>query len=71
MLKLLIISIILVALAVFMLSVRILFKKGGQFPNTHVSGQKALRERGISCHRAQHKSQQYVRNLKERLSVED
>ena len=34
-------------------SVKILFKKNGRFPNTHVSGNKALREKGIGCVQSQ------------------
>ena len=40
---------IIIALCILMLSVRILFKKNGQFVKTHVSQSKAMRERGIGC----------------------
>jgi hypothetical protein len=42
-------TLILVGLAVILLGVRVFFVKGGRFPNTHVGGSKAMRERGISC----------------------
>lgn len=32
-----------------LLGIRVFFTKKGKFPNTHVSGNKYLRERGIYC----------------------
>lgn len=66
--KLIFLSLVLVSVAVFLLSVRVLFKRNGQFPNTHVGGQKALRDKGISCHTSQHRTEQERRTLSERLS---
>lgn len=34
---------------VLLLSVKVLFKKGGKFPNTHIEGNKALAKKGIYC----------------------
>ena len=51
-LKLLIISSILVGLAMAGLAITILLKPRGQFPNTHISHNKEMRKRGITC--AQH-----------------
>ena len=42
-------AIILMAVAFAGLAIRILVKRGGRFPNTHVSGNKYLRSKGISC----------------------
>jgi len=42
-------AVVLVALAIAAFAIRILVKKGGRFPNTHVSGNKYLRNQGISC----------------------
>jgi len=47
--KVFLLAIALVALAMVGLAIRILLKKGGQFPNTHVGGNKNMRERGIYC----------------------
>ena len=41
MLKTLLITVLIVAICIALLSVKILFKKNGRFPNTHVSGSKA------------------------------
>lgn len=45
----LLISALIVALAVLMLSVRIIFVRNGKFPETHIEGNKALAEKGIHC----------------------
>ena len=53
MLPTLLLAVIILVACVVLLSVSILLKKGGHFPNTHVSGQKALRDRGITCVQSQ------------------
>jgi len=47
--KLLVLCIALVGLSVLLLGVRVFFVKGGKFPNTHIHGNKAMQERGITC----------------------
>ena len=49
MLKLLLLSAIILAFCMAFLAISILLKKNGRFPNTHVSGSKAMRDRGIGC----------------------
>ena len=49
MLKTILIALLIVAISMALLSVKVLLKKGGRFPNTHVGGSKAMRERGIGC----------------------
>lgn len=44
MLKTILITMLIVAICIALLSVKILFKKNGRFPNTHVSGSKAMRK---------------------------
>jgi hypothetical protein len=36
-----------------LLAVKVIFLKNGRFPNTHVSGNKAMRKRGIKCAQSQ------------------
>jgi hypothetical protein len=36
-----------------LLAIRIVLKKNGRFPNGHVSGSKALRDKGITCMQSQ------------------
>ena len=63
-----IVSLLAVGLAVLLLAVGIIFKKNGRFPNTHIGGNRAMRERGISCHTSQHKEAQSHQNLAERVA---
>ena len=63
-----IVSLLAVGLAGLLLAVGIIFKKNGRCPNTHVGGNRAMRERGISCHTSQHKEAQSHQNLAERIA---
>ncbi|MCH5221890.1 MAG: hypothetical protein J1F05_06165 [Muribaculaceae bacterium] len=47
--KTIILSIAVVLVCVILLGVRVLFVKGGRFPDGHVSHSKALREKGFGC----------------------
>ncbi len=47
--QLLILTIIIVGLCVFGLSINIIFKKDGKFPETEVGHNKEMRKRGIIC----------------------
>ena len=63
MLKTLLITLLIVAICIAriaLLSVKILFKKNGRFPNTHVSGSKAMRKRGIGCVQSQDREAQRI-----------
>lgn len=53
MLDTILITLLIVAICVLLLGVRVFFVKGGKFPNTHVSGNKALRDKGIGCIQSQ------------------
>lgn len=44
-----IVPLVIVLIAVFLLGFKIFFFKDGKFPNTHVGGNKALRDKGIGC----------------------
>ncbi len=45
----LLLAVALMAFAIAAFAIRILMKKGGRFPNTHVSGNAYLKSQGISC----------------------
>lgn len=60
MLKTALITMLIVAICIALLSVKILFKKNGRFPNTHVSGSKAMREKGIGCVQSQDRAAQQL-----------
>ena len=53
MLDTILITLLIVAICVLLLGVRVFFVKGGKFPNTHVSGNKALRDKGLGCVQSQ------------------
>ncbi len=55
MLYTILITLLIVAICIALLGVRTFFVKGGKFPNSHVSGSKALRKKGISCAQSQDK----------------
>lgn len=63
MLNTILISLLIVAISIVLLGVKILFVRGGKFPNTHVSGSKALREKGIGCVQSQDREAQKRRRL--------
>lgn len=58
MLETLLITLVIVAICVVLLGVKIFFVKGGKFPNMHVSGNKALRDKGIGCAQSQDREAQ-------------
>lgn len=53
MIETLVITVLIVAICIALLAIKILSKKDGKFPNTHVSGNKAMRQRGIGCVQSQ------------------
>ena len=48
-LKLILLSVVLVALALAGMAITILVKPKGKFPETHVGHNKEMRKRGITC----------------------
>lgn len=57
------VSVVLILFSILLLGVRVFFTKDGRFPNTHVGGNKALRERGIHCAKTQDLEEQNKKNL--------
>lgn len=49
MVKTIIISIILLSIGIILMGIKVFFTKKGNFPNTHISGSQAMKDRGISC----------------------
>ncbi|WP_446773722.1 hypothetical protein [Macellibacteroides fermentans] len=60
-------TVLILVICAMLLGIKIIFVKGGQFPNTHVGGNKALAEKGIHCHTSQDKEAENNKNLFERL----
>ena len=50
-----------------LLCVRVILKKDGRFPDTHVDSSPALRKRGIACARTQDWQASYRKNLADRM----
>ena len=67
MLTTLLITVIILVICVVLLSVKVIFKKGGKFPNTHIEGNAALREKGICCAKTQHKRDSLRKNLYDKI----
>ena len=53
MVRLFLITLPIIAAGMVLMSVTILIKRGGRFPNTHVCGNRHLRRRGISSAQTQ------------------
>ena len=53
-----IVAVGLIALAFLGLAIKIVFTKGGKFPNTHVGGNPYLKRQGISCAKTQDRIEQ-------------
>ena len=57
-LKVILFAVALVSIAMFGMAIKILLKKGGKFPNTHVSGNGYLKRNGVYCAQTQDKLEQ-------------
>lgn len=58
MLKILLITLLIVAISVALLGIRIFFSKNRRFPHIHISGNKEMYKRGIGCVESQDKAAQ-------------
>lgn len=67
MLDTVLITLLIVAICVLLLGLKIFFVKGGKFPNGHVSGNKAMRDKGIGCVQSQDREAQ----SKSRFSIDE
>ena len=61
MVETILITLLIVAISLVLLGVKVFFTKGGKFPNGHVSGNKALRQKGIGCAQSQDREAQKSR----------
>lgn len=53
MFKTLLFTVIIIAISIALLSITIIIKKNGKFPNIHIGGNKNMRKRGIKCAQSQ------------------
>lgn len=42
-------TVAIVGLAFILLGIKVIFVKGGRFPNTHIGANREMKKRGISC----------------------
>ena len=63
MLATIVITLCIIAISMLLLGVKILFKKNGQFPQTHMSGNRALTKQGIVCAKSLDRQDQKKKNL--------
>ena len=67
MVETILITLLIVAISLVLLGVKVFFTKDGKFPNGHVSGNKALRQKGIGCVQSQDREAQ----KKPRFSIDE
>ena len=67
MLTTILLTVIILVICVVLLAVKVIFKKEGRFPNTHVGGNKALGKKGIYCAKTQDREQAKQKNLYDRV----
>ena len=67
MLTTLLFTVIILVISVVLLSIKVLLKKGGRFPNTHIEGNRALGKKGICCAKTQHKRDSLRKNLYDKI----
>lgn len=70
MITVILISIFAVSLCILLLGVRIFFTKEGKFPDTHISRNKAMKDRGIHCAQSQDREEQNKKNIFNLSNVE-
>ena len=70
MLTTLLFTVIILVISVVLLSIKVLLKKGGRFPNTHIEGNKGLRKKGIYCAKTEDRLQVQHQNLYDRMKKE-
>lgn len=56
-------TLVLLLISFLLLGIRVLFTKNGKFPDTHISGNKAMRERGIHCAQTQDRQEQKKKQI--------
>lgn len=57
------VTIILLIFCMLLLCVKVIWKKNGRFPDTHVDSSPALRKKGIACARTQDWQASHRKNL--------
>jgi hypothetical protein len=58
MLEAFVVSAVLLFIGILLFGIRVFFIRGGVFPNIHIGGNKALKDKGIGCATSQDKDAQ-------------
>ncbi len=66
-----IISAILLFIGILLFGIRVFLIKGGVFPNIHIGGNKALKDKGIGCATSQDRDAQLSKKQAANKMVED
>lgn len=53
-----IVSAVLLFIGILLFGIRVFFVKNGEFPNIHIGGNKALKDKGIACATSQDRDAQ-------------
>lgn len=70
MVKTLLLGIAILFIAIMLMGIKVFFTKKGEFPNTHIGGSKAMRDRGISCATSQDREASNRESLIEKIIKE-
>lgn len=70
MIKTLLLGIAILFIAIMLMGIKVFFTKKGEFPNTHIGGSKAMRDRGISCATSQDREASNRESLIEQIVKE-
>ena len=65
--KLILVTIIILAIAFALLAIKIIFVKNGRFPNTHLAGNTHMRKKGIGCAKSMDREEQGRKSLLDRM----
>jgi hypothetical protein len=57
-LTVILLAVLLLGIGMAGMAIKIFVKRGGRFPNTHVSGNKYLKDQGVHCWQTQEKIEQ-------------
>jgi hypothetical protein len=71
MLEAFIISTVLLFIGILLFGIRVFFIKGGVFPNIHIGGNKALKDKGIGCATSQDREAQLSKKVSANNMVDD
>ena len=61
-------TVIILVICVALMAIKVLVKKDGRFPNTHIEGNRALGKKGIYCAKSMDRVEGRRKNLYDRLN---